>query len=307
MVDIGAKSVTRRIATAEAFLRCSPDTLQLLRDQALPKGDVLAVARIAGIQAAKRTDELIPLCHSLPVDQVTVDFTLHSDHIHILTAARTTAKTGIEMEALTAASVAALTLYDMMKAVDPSMCIDGIRVVSKEKLPLIPAAPQMPSPPNDGPLKVGRVTLSDRANAGVYADQSGPEIERVFGEVWGGKCEFVPEVLPDDPVQIADALRRLCDAAACHLVITTGGTGPGARDFTPEATMSVLEKELHGLGEAMRAVSFAHVPTAILSRATAGTRGRTLIINLPGNPKAIAECLPPIVPAIRECLRHLAE
>jgi len=303
MVDVGAKAITRRIATAEATLHCSPDTILQLKSKALPKGDVLAVARIAGIQAAKKTDDLIPLCHSLPIDQVTVDFEIHNDHIRILTAARTTAKTGIEMEALTAASIAALTLYDMMKAVDKSMSIDTIRVVSKEKSPIHPVT----TPPSTTPLKVGRVTLSDRASAGVYVDKSGPEIERVFGEIWRAPCEFIPELLPDDPAQIADALRRLSDEAGCHLIITTGGTGPGARDVTPEATLSVLEKELHGLGEAMRAVSFHHVPTAILSRATAGTRGRTLIINLPGNPKAIAECLPPILPAIRECLMHLQD
>jgi molybdopterin adenylyltransferase len=98
----------------------------------------------------------------------------------------------------------------------------------------------------------------------------------------------------------------VCERGECALVITTGGTGPSARDVTPEATLDVLDKELPGFGEAMRMVSFASVPTAILSRATAGIRGHTLILNLPGNPKAIGECLPPLIPAIREALRHLA-
>lgn len=156
-------------------------------------------------------------------------------------------------------------------------------------------------------MKVGRVTLSDRASAGVYADLSGPEIERVFREAWDGPCEFVTRLLPDERRRIAEALRELCDEERCALVITTGGTGPMPRDVTPEATREVLEKELPGFGEAMRMRSFSTVPTAILSRATAGTRGRTLIVNLPGNPRAIGECLPPLVPAIREALRHLEE
>jgi molybdopterin adenylyltransferase len=155
-------------------------------------------------------------------------------------------------------------------------------------------------------MKVGRVTLSDRASAGIYQDLSGPEIERVFREAWKGDCEFLVRLLPDERPVIATALRELCDREACVLVITTGGTGPAPRDVTPEATRDVIEKELPGFGEAMRTRSFATVPTAILSRATAGVRRRTLIINLPGNPRAIGECLPSLVPAIREALRHLA-
>ena len=156
-------------------------------------------------------------------------------------------------------------------------------------------------------MKVGRVTLSDRASAGIYRDLSGPEIERVFRQAWEGECEFIVRLLPDERPVIAAVLRDLCDREACALVITTGGTGPTPRDVTPEATRDVLEKELPGFGEAMRMRSFVTVPTAILSRATAGVRGRTLVVNLPGNSRAIGECLPGLVPAIREALRHLAE
>ena len=154
-------------------------------------------------------------------------------------------------------------------------------------------------------MKVARVTLSDRASAGIYEDRSGPEIERVFAEHGGDAVEWVSVVIPDDRAQIEAMLRRLCDEAGCELVLTTGGTGPAPRDVTPEATRAVIERELPGFGEIMRARSFATVPTAILSRATAGTRGRSLIVNLPGNPRAIGECLPLVMPAIREALQHL--
>ena len=156
-------------------------------------------------------------------------------------------------------------------------------------------------------MKVGRITCSDRASAGVYEDKGGPEIERVFTSIWSEPVEFIAKMIPDDVAGIEAALRYLSDEAGCPLIITTGGTGFAKRDVTPEATRAVLEKELPGFGEIMRSVSFAIAPTSILSRATAGTRGRSLIINLPGNPKAIAQCLPPLLPAIREALRHLGE
>ena len=154
-------------------------------------------------------------------------------------------------------------------------------------------------------MKVGRLTLSDRASAGVYEDRSGPEIERVFSERVTEPVEWLRVVIPDERAQIEAELRRLCDEEHCDLVVTTGGTGPAPRDVTPEATRAVLERELPGFGEIMRMQSFAKVPTAILSRATAGTRGRSMIVNLPGNPRAIGECLPLVLPAIFEALRHL--
>ncbi len=155
-------------------------------------------------------------------------------------------------------------------------------------------------------MKIARVTLSDRAAGGVYADESGPEIERVTAAHFAEPVEWIRVLLPDDRAQLEAALIRLADVEQCPLILTTGGTGPSPRDITPEATRAVLAKELPGFGEIMRMQSYAKVPTAILSRATAGVRGRSLIINLPGRPRAIGECLPLLAPAIAECLDHIA-
>ncbi len=133
MVDVGGKPTQQRIAVAAGCVRCQPQTIRALRAKKLPKGDVFTVAKVAAIQAAKRVDELIPLCHTLPLDAVEVDFSLGKNAVRIRAEARTTAKTGVEMEALTAVSVAALTIYDMCKAVDKTMVIEGIRLVSKIK------------------------------------------------------------------------------------------------------------------------------------------------------------------------------
>lgn len=131
MVDVSGKEVTRRVATAQATVTMQTETLEKIRQNALAKGDALGVARVAGVLAAKRTDELIPLCHSLPLSDVSVDFEFGDGRIVIKTSATTTAQTGVEMEALTAATVAALTVYDMAKAVDKRMTIEGVHLVSK--------------------------------------------------------------------------------------------------------------------------------------------------------------------------------
>ena len=154
-------------------------------------------------------------------------------------------------------------------------------------------------------VRVGLVATSDRASQGVYKDEGIPALEQWLAAALANPIEFEPRLIPDERARIEATLKELADERGCDLVVTTGGTGPAARDVTPEATRAVLQKELPGFGEIMRSQSFAVAPTSILSRATAGTRGRTLIVNLPGNPRAIGECLPLILPAIFEALRHL--
>lgn len=150
--------------------------------------------------------------------------------------------------------------------------------------------------------KIAILTLSDRASAGVYDDISGLSIKECLSEWILGEQEYVYEVIPDDYNLIHDTLIRLADDEKCDLILTTGGTGPAPRDVTPEATEAVCEKMLPGFGELMRSVSLQYVPTAILSRQSAGIRGKSLIINLPGSPKAIRQCLEPIFPAVPYCI-----
>jgi len=151
-------------------------------------------------------------------------------------------------------------------------------------------------------VRIGIVTVSDRASRGEYEDRGGPAIREYLTETLAGAWEEAARVIPDERPVIEETLRHLADVDGCCLIVTTGGTGPAARDVTPEATLAVCDKEMPGFGELMRKVSLEKVPTAILSRQTAGIRGRSLIINLPGQPKAIRECLDAVMPAIPYCI-----
>jgi molybdopterin adenylyltransferase len=151
-------------------------------------------------------------------------------------------------------------------------------------------------------IRIGVITASDRASAGIYEDISGMAIQETMKEYLLSDFEIVYRCIPDEQAKIEEAMKELCDDEACCLVVTTGGTGPAPRDVTPEATENVCEKMMPGFGELMRQVSLQYVPTAILSRQTAGIRGKSLIINLPGKPKSIRECLDAVFPAVPYCI-----
>lgn len=150
--------------------------------------------------------------------------------------------------------------------------------------------------------RIGIVTVSDRASAGIYEDLSGKAIMETLNAYLSSPWEAVYRLIPDEQDQIEAALTRLADEEGCCLIVTTGGTGPARRDVTPEATEAVCDRMMPGFGELMRAESLKFVPTAILSRQTAGLRGCTLIVNLPGKPKSIRECLDAVFPAIPYCI-----
>ena len=157
-----------------------------------------------------------------------------------------------------------------------------------------------------GVARIGIVTISDRASRGEYEDKGGPAIHAWFTRVLASPWEAVARVIPDEQAQIEAVLREMSDVAGCSLIVTTGGTGPALRDVTPEATEAVCSKMMPGFGELMRSASLKFVPTAILSRQTAGIRGNSLIVNLPGKPSAIDDCLNAVFPAIPYCIDLIA-
>jgi cyclic pyranopterin phosphate synthase len=284
MIDVGGKAVTRRVAVAAGRLDTTAEVVALVVSDGLKKADALATARIAGIQAAKRTSDLIPLAHLLPLESVTIEFEAAEASIGIRATVAVTAKTGVEMEALTAVAVAGLTLHDMIKAVDPAAVLGDIRLVEKTGGKSGHWTPDATAPEARGTAVV--IVSSTGAAAGTRDDRTGPVIVD-----WLRAHGYTTE----DAVVVADAdIEGALGGAVAGspaLVITTGGTGIHPQDRTPEATRTVLDRELPGVAEAIRAAGRAVTPTAALSRALAGIAGTTIVVNLPGSPGGVKDGL----------------
>jgi molybdenum cofactor biosynthesis protein MoaC len=315
MADVGGKTPSYRQALAMGRISVGELAFAHIKNGTLPKGDVLKIAEMAGITGAKKTADLIPLCHPLPLDHVAIRLVLepetHSVAVYALAACY--AKTGVEMEALCAVNGALLTLYDLTKPVEPALTISDISLLLKdggkkgrwirpEGLPEEVA--EFAKQPSILPLqdaKCAVITLSDRASDGTYADKSGPELVAAL-EALGALVQS-QEILPDDQETLAARLRALADSGEVGLIMTTGGTGLTPRDTTPEAILSVIERQAPGIGEVLRSASARHISTAWLSRSVAGVRGKTLIVSLPGSPKAIGECMETLRPIIGHAVR----
>lgn len=284
MIDVGGKPVTRRVAVASGRLDTTAEVVALLVADGLKKADALATARIAGIQAAKRTAELIPLAHLLPLDSVAVEFAPEGASVGITATVTVTAKTGVEMEALTAVAVAGLALHDMIKAMDPAAVLGDIHLVEKSGGKHGHWTPDAAPATDRGTAIV--IVSSTGAAAGTREDRTGPLIVE-----WLAAHGYAPA----SPVVVADAeietTLRDAVSAAPALVITTGGTGIHPQDRTPEATRAVLDRELPGIAEAIRAAGRAATPTTALSRALAGLAGDTIVVNLPGSPGGVRDGL----------------
>jgi cyclic pyranopterin phosphate synthase len=286
--SVTSKITTLRRATALAVVRARPDTIARMKANDLPKKDVLAVARTAGTMAAKRTPDLIPYCHPIPVDSVEIEFSLGEDRVEIVSTVEAVWKTGVEMEALSAAAVAALTVYDMLKPVDAELSIETIRLEEKRG-----GKTDFRERVHEG-FSAAVIVTSDGTFAGKREDRSGRVVcERL--EALGITPEYT--ILPDDEGRIVDLLRDLIGRGT-DLILTTGGTGLGPRDVTVEATARVIERDVPGIVEAARSYGQERTPHAMLSRARAGVCGRTVIINLPGSSRGAAEAMDAIFPGV---------
>lgn len=358
MVDVGAKAITERRAVAAAVVSMAPATAELIRRGDLPKGDVLGVARIAGTMAAKRVPELVPLAHPLPLTKVDVraEVVPAAGQVRIEAEARTVGKTGVEIEAMMAALVAAINVYDMVKGVERGVVVGPVTLIAKsggrsdfrgpapwdgpvstgapaiDSVPPVGSAPtgtaavagsaaahdreaDAPSPtlpsastprdapkPLDPPVRVGLVTVSSSRAAGPPDDPGSVALRELAAGL--GAETVAAERVVDDAEAIAAVLRRLADEG-CDVVLTAGGTGCTVDDVTPEATLAVCERQVPGIAEALRLASREHTHAWPLSRGVAAIRGRTLVVNLPGTPKAAAEALPVLRPVLTHAVRLL--
>lgn len=297
MRDVSRKTKTLRTARATATIKMQPDTIRLLREGAIPKGDPLPVAKVAAIQAAKNTSQIIPYCHPLPIDFIGCTFEIGVSTILITTEVKAIYKTGVEMEALTAASVAALTLYDMLKMVDESLEISDIRLIEKK------GGKSDFKESFDRPLRAAVLVMSDSIATGRKDDLSGRLIVDRLKKEGVEIAEY--KIIPDDTEQIMANMIRYADEMELDLLLTTGGTGFSPRDFSPEATKGVIEREIPGIPEALRAYGQERTPFSMLSRGAAGIRKQTIIVNMPGSKKGVADSLDALFPALLHSFKML--
>lgn len=290
MKNVGMKPESYRVAEAQAILHAPAHCIQLLRDGNTEKGDALKTARIAGILAAKRTDELIPLCHPLPIYRADVDYDLHDDHVVILTTVETIGPTGVEMEALTAASLAGLTLYDMLKPhCEPEeLVLDQCKLLKKKggKSHFKRTLRQ--------PVSAAVIVLSDTVAAGRKPDTAGKSVVETLTEAGFDPIHY--QILPDEADQLKDLVLELTKCYAC--IMTVGGTGIGKRDITVDTLEPLLERKLDGLMEAARSFGQRRTPYAAMSRGVAGFIDRSLLVTLPGSRGGASESMAAILPAL---------
>ena len=287
MVDVTDKAATVRMAIAEGKIHLQQSTIALIQDDSIPKGNVLTTAKLSGIQAAKKTAELIPLCHQLNLSWVDVEFEFSDRHITIKSTVKTRESTGVEMEALTAVSQAALTIYDMCKAVDKTMVIGDVKLVKKEGGTSSPSIDYRPS--------VGVIVMSDSISAGDGEDKSGKILVEGFQN--SGCVVDHYTVLPDGSDKQTTNVQNWKEAGV-ELILTSGGTGLGPRDLTIQTMKKLIDERLPGIEQALHAFGRGKLKTAMLSRLIAGSSGNSIIISLPGSRGAAKDALSVLIPSI---------
>ena len=287
MVDVSDKKTSFREARAMGTVRMQPGTLKALLNDNLPKGSVLTAAKLAGIQAAKKTAGLIPLCHQLNLSWVNLEFEAGTDQITIRSIVKTRETTGVEMEALSAVAVAALTIYDMCKAVDKTMIISNIHLTEKTGGKSRHQTEYRP--------QVGIITLSDSVARGDHEDRSGPIL--ADGLKKAGCSVRHQTVLPDGSDKLVPTLRQWMKEGV-ELILTTGGTGLGPRDMTIPMLEPLFDYRLHGVEQALHVYGQNKTPTAMLSRLAVGVIDSKIIVCLPGSTGAVKDALNVLIPDI---------
>lgn len=287
MVDVSAKPGTFRMAVASGYIRMRAETIERLSSNALPKGNVLTTAKLAGILAAKNTAHLIPLCHQLNLSWADIVFDVQHDGIGIEATVKTKESTGVEMEALTAVSIAALTIYDMCKAVDKSMEIGAITL--DKKIGGKSHAPELYRP------KTSILVLSDSVSAGQAVDRSGEVLRDGFAEA--GCTIGEVKVIADNQQEIVSIIEEWT-SGDIELIVTTGGTGLGPRDITVDALLPLFSRRLPGVEQALFNWGQGKIKTAMLSRLAAGVVKSSIVICLPGSTGAVSDALEVLIPAL---------
>jgi cyclic pyranopterin monophosphate synthase len=297
MFDVGAKPDSYRTAQAKAVVNINANTAVLIGQGKSPKGDIVEAAKIAATSGAKKTSDLIPYCHPIPLDHIGVQVSVKSQSIEVEVEVKSIWKTGVEMEALSGACIGALTVYDMLKPIDDSLFISSVKLVQKS------GGIGEFAIKEGNKIRAGVIVVSDSVAAGKRADKSGKFIVKNLKDRRIDVVKY--KIVPDDSSVIEDLLVKYSDDLHLNLILTTGGTGLGMRDVTPEATRKVIEKEITGIAEGSRAFGQRRTPLSMLSRGVAGVRGRSLIINVPGSLKAVSESLDFLFPGLEHAFRMM--
>lgn len=297
MVDITHKIITQRTATAQAIVKVGmPATMQAILNKSVPKGDVLEVARTAGLFAVKNTSNSIPDCHPMPIEYTGIEYEFLDDSILIKVTVKAIYRTGVEVEAMHGASIVALTMYDMLKPIDKQVEISTIKLLHKK-------GGKSDFGKNDIPdLAVAVMVCSDSVSSGKKEDRAGKVIAEKIKSLGLRVSNYT--IIPDEIVDIQETIHTMCDKKM-DLVILTGGTGLSNRDVTPEAVSPLLDRRIPGIEEAIRAYGQDRTPYAMLSRSVVGFKGNTLIMALPGSTAGASESMDAVFPSILHLFKIL--
>ncbi|MFN5416694.1 MAG: bifunctional molybdenum cofactor biosynthesis protein MoaC/MoaB [Flavobacteriia bacterium] len=291
MVEITHKNTSLRTAIAQAVVLVSKtETIDAIINKKVPKGDVFEMAKTAGLFAVKKTSDVIPDCHPLPIEFTAVSYEIRGNEIYIQIEVRSIYRTGIEVEAMHGASVIALTMYDMLKPIDKGIEIQNIKLISKTG-----GKSDWKNKYTDLNLKAAVIVCSDTISKGLKEDFAGKSIQEKL-EANGVE---VPDylIIPDEVSDIQSVLNKHVELGT-NLIIYTGGTGLSLRDVTPEAIIPLLDRRIPGIEETIRNYGQERTPLSMLSRSVAGVKGKSLILALPGSTKGASESMDAIFPAV---------